>query len=58
MVTASLLLSERQFGIDAHTEIVSAIAFSPGSQRLVTASYDASIRLWDFATCKELKELG
>jgi WD40 repeat protein len=36
---------------------VSAIAYSPDGQRLVTGSYDGSARVWDLASGRELLQL-
>ncbi len=38
-----------------HTDVINAIAYSPDGQRILTASFDNSLKLWDAATGKELK---
>ena len=38
-----------------HAAFVSAIAFSPDGQLVVTASWDKTIKLWDVATRRELR---
>ena len=42
---------------DEHTGRISAIAFSPDGQILATASFDHSIRLWDFPKRRLLRAL-
>ncbi|KAK0194373.1 WD40 repeat-like protein [Armillaria mellea] len=39
-----------------HDALVRALAFDPRSGRLVSASYDKSVRVWDVATGKMLRE--
>src|SRR4029077_9446383 len=39
-----------------HDGPVDTVAFSPDSARLVTASRDKTVRLWDVKTCKEIGE--
>ena len=43
--------------LKGHLGGVAAAAFSPDGQRIVTASYDKSARLWDAATGKEIAAL-
>lgn len=38
----------------AHDGFLSSVEFSPDGQRLLTASYDATIKLWDVATGEEV----
>jgi WD40 repeat protein len=38
--------------LQGHRGIISAIAFSPGGQKLVTASHDGTVKLWDTDTSK------
>jgi len=40
-----------------HTGLVFSVAFSPDGKVLATASFDNTIKLWDFATGKELQTL-
>src|SRR5207344_3271476 len=40
--------------IQAHSEPVMSAAFSPDGQVLATASLDQTIKLWEFATWREL----
>jgi WD40 repeat protein len=37
-----------------HSDGVTAIAFSPDSRHLFTAGYDATVRMWDLATGREV----
>src|SRR5205807_7155123 len=41
-----------------HHGQVQSVAFSPDGQRVLTGSRDATARLWDAATGKELRRLG
>jgi WD40 repeat protein len=38
---------EPQFVLGGHNGQVNAVAFSPGSKRLLSASHDGAIRVWD-----------
>lgn len=44
--------------MEGHDRYISAAAFSPDSTRLVTASYDSTVRVWDVFTGKELLRLS
>lgn len=41
-----------------HTNAVVAVAFSPDSKTLASASYDGTLKLWDITTGKERATLG
>src|SRR5881398_2323492 len=45
----------RQF--KGHGERVASVAFSPDGKVLATGSFDNTVKLWDFATGKELHNL-
>src|SRR5262245_15440397 len=40
-----------------HSDIVSAIAFSPDGRLLASGSFDTTIRLWDVSSAKEIYAL-
>jgi WD40 repeat protein len=58
---AILDLAEKQDGpapvpvrrLDGHTNVVTALAFLPGATRLISASYDHSVRWWDLSAAVE-----
>jgi WD40 repeat protein len=43
--------------LEGHADGVSSVAFSPDSKRVITGSYDATARVWDAASAKELLRL-
>jgi len=40
-----------------HGGLVFAVAFSPDGKTLATGSFDNTVKLWDFASGKELRTL-
>lgn len=44
--------------LKGHTNAVVAVAFSPDSKSLASASYDGTLKLWDMTTGKEQATLG
>src|SRR5688572_7952344 len=44
--------------LKGHTDAVVAVAFSPDSKTLASASYDGTLKLWDTTTGKERATLG
>lgn len=44
-----------KFTLSGHTDPVYSVAFAPDGKRIVTGSFDRSVKLWDAATGKELR---
>ncbi len=42
----------------AYGGVLTSVAFSPDSRRLLTTSYDQFVRVWDAATGKHLRDLA
>jgi WD40 repeat protein len=40
--------------LKGHASAVSAVAISPDGKRVVTGSYDRTVRIWDIKTAQEL----
>src|SRR5438270_7856771 len=43
--------------LTGHADLVYGVAFSPDGKLLATASFDNTVKLWDFAARKELRTL-
>jgi WD40 repeat protein len=43
--------------LDAHSDLIYAVAFNPDGKTLATAGYDRAIKLWDIASGKEASSL-
>jgi tetratricopeptide (TPR) repeat protein len=52
-----LMKRQRLLSLRGHTDDVRCMAFSSDSRRLVTASYDKSVKIWDLATGQELRSI-
>ena len=37
--------------LEGHTDTVSSVSFSADGSRIVSASYDGSVRIWDVQKC-------
>ena len=44
--------------VSAHSSIASAIAFAPDGRTVITASFDRSIKLWEYPSLKLLSEIS
>jgi WD40 repeat protein len=42
-----------RFTLAGHTDLITAVAFSPDGQMLATGSYDQTVKLWDVAAGRE-----
>src|SRR5437762_9268008 len=57
LVFVSLTAAQAPPELKGHTAIVYSVAFSPDGKILATAGFDNIVKLWDFATGKELRTL-
>src|ERR1051325_182493 len=53
----ALVLAQAPAEFKGHTGLVYSGAFSPDGKVLATGSFDNTVKLWDFATGKELHTL-
>jgi RNA polymerase sigma factor (sigma-70 family) len=54
VVTLLKLSDGTQTRLEGHTKQIHGAVFTPDGQRVLSASYDQTVRLWDVATGKEL----
>src|SRR5262245_16852062 len=54
---ALLVTAQTPREFKGHTGLVYSVAFSPDGKVLATGSFDNTVKLWDFATGKELHTL-
>src|SRR5271166_5546107 len=54
---ATLALAQTPEEFKGHTGLVYSVAFSPDGKVLATGSFDSTVKLWDFASKKELQTL-
>src|SRR4051794_8624741 len=52
--STTLLLAQAASEFKGHSGLVFSVAFSPDGKALATGSFDNTVKLWDFATGKEL----
>ena len=47
-----------KWSLTGHSSVVSSVRFSPDGTRLVTGSYDKTVKIWNPATGEELCQLN
>src|SRR4051812_18099697 len=57
LASGAAVLAEGPAEFKGHTGLVYSVAFSPDGKVLATGSFDNTVKLWDFATGKELHTL-
>src|SRR5690242_16035002 len=57
LATCGLALAQQPAELAGHTGLVHAVAFSPDGKILATASFDNTVKLWDYASGKEINTL-
>ncbi|MDP6547314.1 MAG: serine/threonine protein kinase, partial [Phycisphaerae bacterium] len=43
--------------LDGHSRRVASVAFSPDGKRIVTGSWDQTVKIWDAASAGEIRTL-